>query len=271
MASESDMHKIIQKLRLNCRLVGECRLWDGRVDGSGYGQVTCHGVFKPVHRWMYMYIHGADSDDTTTIEQTCSNRRCIAPAHLKLVARPKKTVYVAPVRRRKLTEQQVIEIRAIRSRGYTFVEIAELYGVSHTTIYTVVNEGQGVPLELGIPPRRVPEEAPRIAKALNSEDWTDEHKSFLKDTLSRNTTLSEMGCMLWTKARHVSGAGVYTFKGKTYQTHRLCYLVFMGPIPAGYSLGHTCPNLHCCHKDHLLLASYIESTHRDRQTDPAMH
>ncbi len=59
------------------------------------------------------------------------------------------------------------------------------------------------------------------------------------------------GCWLWTRALDRGGYGLCWADGRHYRAARLAYEVFVGPIPLGYQIHHTCPNRNCINPDHL--------------------
>lgn len=63
------------------------------------------------------------------------------------------------------------------------------------------------------------------------------------------------GCLLWQKSRTPNGYPKTTIKGRTVAVHRLAYRVFVGPIPAGLRVLHTCDVRHCIERTHLFLGT----------------
>lgn len=59
------------------------------------------------------------------------------------------------------------------------------------------------------------------------------------------------GCWLWQKSKSKDGYGWASFKNKTYQAHRLFYILIKGPIPDGLVLDHVCRCRHCVNPEHL--------------------
>jgi hypothetical protein len=73
------------------------------------------------------------------------------------------------------------------------------------------------------------------------------------------------GCWNWTKAkdpRPGKGHGLMTVGGKMLKPHRLAYELFVGPIPAGMHILHSCDNGACCNPAHLR-----PGTHQDNMRD----
>jgi hypothetical protein len=59
------------------------------------------------------------------------------------------------------------------------------------------------------------------------------------------------GCWLWQGAVNTKGYGLVKIDGKTLRSHRAYFTTYVGPIPAGYHLHHTCERPSCVNPDHL--------------------
>jgi len=74
-------------------------------------------------------------------------------------------------------------------------------------------------------------------------------------------------CWLWNKNVGRDGYGKVTLgkdgngKQRTINAHRLCYLLFVGPIPEGLSCLHTCDNRRCCNPAHLWIGTQKDNVH----------
>lgn len=65
------------------------------------------------------------------------------------------------------------------------------------------------------------------------------------------------GCWEWTAGRTPEGYGKFWLNGRTIGAHRAAWLLFVGPIPEGICVMHTCDNPPCVRwTDHLELGSY---------------
>lgn len=59
------------------------------------------------------------------------------------------------------------------------------------------------------------------------------------------------GCWEWTKTVNNAGYGQISVNGRQEMTHRVAYVLWVGPIPDGMQLDHLCRNRPCCNPAHL--------------------
>jgi len=87
----------------------------------------------------------------------------------------------------------------------------------------------------------------------------EEHKKRIMENVDVD---SATGCWNWTGGLSYHGYG--NAKGIVdgqpyYNSHRLAYAVFVGPIPKYESVHHTCSNTTCCNPEHLQPVSVREN------------
>lgn len=71
--------------------------------------------------------------------------------------------------------------------------------------------------------------------------------------------VSKVTCWTWTRSLDASGYGQINIRGKMTKAHRLAYEAFVGPIPAGLFVCHTCDNPPCCNPEHLFLGTAADN------------
>lgn len=69
--------------------------------------------------------------------------------------------------------------------------------------------------------------------------------------LMSGMVINDSECMLWSGANSGNGYGRIYVDGKTRATHILSYELFVGPVPKGKVLDHTCRNRACFNPGHL--------------------
>lgn len=70
--------------KIEARLIkGDCWIWQGSVDTTGYGLIRIGGSLKKVHR-AYLSALGHDIDGKE-VDHLCRVHRCCRPDHLELV------------------------------------------------------------------------------------------------------------------------------------------------------------------------------------------
>ena len=120
----------------------DCWLWTASRHSAGYGQISINNRPVTAHRVAWELTVGpvpAGMD----VCHTCDNRLCVNPAHLFLGTRAENMADMARKyrgttgernRHAKLTDQQVIAIRAARAQGESRHEVAARFGVSPYTV-----------------------------------------------------------------------------------------------------------------------------------------
>ena len=123
---------------------GECLEWTGSLVSTGYGQTKINRKVWHTHR-LALELEGFDITGHCVLH-SCDNRACCNPKHLRvgtaaenIADRDSKgrqargtTIHLS-----KLTEKQVLEIRAIT--GMKQKDIAVQYGVKPAAINQIIN------------------------------------------------------------------------------------------------------------------------------------
>jgi hypothetical protein len=69
---------------------GECLIWYGQRDSSGYGLINVDGKRSLVHRYVWSQANGP-LDSGTELDHSCHNRACINMDHLRIATRSENT------------------------------------------------------------------------------------------------------------------------------------------------------------------------------------
>ncbi len=81
------------------------------------------------------------------------------------------------------------------------------------------------------------------------------------------------GCWLWTARTDEYGYGAITVRGQELKAHRLSYEFYVGRIPDGLLVLHSCDNPPCVRPDHLRAGTYADNVNDmwSRGRGPARH
>jgi hypothetical protein len=77
----------------------------------------------------------------------------------------------------------------------------------------------------------------------------------LEDRLRRRLTETPGGCWVFSGANKGGSHryGQLKVAGRMVMTHRIAYELWVGPIPSGFLICHSCDNPPCCNPEHLFL------------------
>jgi hypothetical protein len=265
-----------------------CWVWQRTRSKAGYGQTYVEGKMDYTHREFYEgYV--ADIPPGLVIDHLCRNRACCNPDHLEPVTfaenmrrtrRPAckrghplsdETVYVAPDGERQCRECNRMRYRA-RARRLA-VEYRE-----QGTARALRTRAEGLvppllpPIPLGkchcgcggdtkiarktISAKGIVKGQPMRYLRGHAGSWREDGGYAIDPST---------GCWIWQRSTSFNGYGQLWHDGRVQRAHRVFYQIYVGPIPDGLQIDHTCRNRLCVNPDHLQAVTAIENVHRTRR------
>ena len=120
--------------KVNKNGLNGCWIWTAGFSG-GYGLIDTEGKKRGAHVVSWELHNGRKVKDGYVLHHECKHRKCVNPEHLTEMTKAEHDEHHS-----KLTEQQVLEIRADWATGkYTQKQLAEKYDVSISLIGQIVN------------------------------------------------------------------------------------------------------------------------------------
>lgn len=150
------------------------------------------------------------------------------------------------MRKPKLTNDQIAEIKLKCKEGYSNAELSPRYGVSKMSITRIRNDTYF--------------QGKSMAEIKESTKLTP---SQIRQKILDGSRLDHVsGCWEWMCAKTSAGYGNIIVDGKVLLSHRISYSCFVGPLSDEILACHKCDNPGCCNPDHLFSGS-----HQDNITD----
>lgn len=150
MFSESDVARFWR--RVDKRGPDECWVWQGTRGIHGYGQMSVNNRQVSTHRISKMLEVGHGLLATQIVCHHCDNPPCCNPAHLFVgtvldnmrdAARKGRLIQLPALRgsenyKAKVTESQVLEIRAQSARGVSRRDLCLRFGIKLPTVGHII-------------------------------------------------------------------------------------------------------------------------------------
>ena len=201
-----------------------CWLWGGSVCARGFPRMYVPGGARTAVHRVAFELSGGAIPDTAELARACTVRLCVNPAHM--VITPRRIAPAAPADKI-CTECQAPTARLRRDRCDRCYD--------------------------------------RLWRRESKAGSTRKRGQTIKENLLSNVAAGPDGCWIYTKAPSSStgypNLGLKLARGMS--AHRASFLAFVGPIPDGFHVDHTCHNravdcpggtcLHrrCVNPDHL--------------------
>jgi len=122
-----------------------CWVWLGCTYGWGYGHIKIGGKARPVHIVSYEDLFGSIPQGALVLH-TCDNPLCVRPDHLflgthaiNMADRDAKNRNAKGIM---IGNSEVIEMRFLRTMGWTIRRLAKRYSISHTQANAIVRRLQ---------------------------------------------------------------------------------------------------------------------------------
>jgi hypothetical protein len=262
-----------------------CWVWQRAKTTAGYGTLTFRGKTSYAHR-VYYETYVADIPPGLVLDHLCRNPACCNPDHLEPVTftenmrRTRRAtckrghqlsdgnVYIAPDGERQCRDCNRIRARARVRRMAADVKLERSRRMTQTSSPILLE-----PLVPSIPLGKCQcgcGADTAIAKKSNSAkgivkgqpmrylrghagSWR-EHGGYAIDPST--------GCWIWQRSTSLNGYGQVWHEGRLQRAHRVFYQLYVGPIPDGKQIDHTCANKRCVNPEHLEPVTAIENTHR---------
>jgi DNA-binding CsgD family transcriptional regulator len=133
--------RITNKVQI-CAETG-CWNWKGAKQVRGYGELSIGGKKYAAHRLSYALFHG-QWPGRLYVCHSCDNVSCVNPDHLFLGTQKDNLQDMAAKGRSMRGERNAQaklrddDVKAIRASGYTKQKLADQYGVSLSTIQSII-------------------------------------------------------------------------------------------------------------------------------------
>ena len=135
-----------------------CWIWQAAKDVNGYGCLAIEGKKERAHRVSYKLFIGNIKDIENSdyrgacVIHSCDNRACVNPSHLR-IGTHQDNMNDKSIRKRfvsnpllgekhqnsKLKNNDISDIRVLKGYGLSPTQLAEIYGVTRSTIHSLLN------------------------------------------------------------------------------------------------------------------------------------
>jgi len=146
----------------------------------------------------------------------------------------------------KLSDDQVKEIHAMVQATGSVIEAAKYFGIARSIVNAISLRRTYLHLNLPILESQ--------SKAILNKRMS------LRDRLLNNHVKNpETGCWNWTLSLGKRGYGYMSINDTNTMAHRVSYEIFVGPVPDGLFVLHSCDNPQCMNPDHLHIGTHEDN------------
>lgn len=82
-----------------------------------------------------------------------------------------------------------------------------------------------------------------------------DYEERIKVKILENIKIDGKGCWLWQGTKHRQGYGLISYNRKPSLLHRVSWIVYIGELPKGMKICHSCDVPSCCNPSHLFLGT----------------
>lgn len=134
------LHRFVEKIG-SVEPESGCWLWEGALGSDGYGRVRRRGVTYSAHRFSYELFKGPIPEGLCVMH-LCDVPRCVNPRHLVLGTKADNSRDMLRKGRdghpvRKLTYEQVVEVREMLAQGATKAAVSERFDICRSTVQDI--------------------------------------------------------------------------------------------------------------------------------------
>ena len=160
------------------------------------------------------------------------------------------------------------EAALLYTSGESLSKIGLRYGVSRQRVFQVISAGR-IALHGHLRKQRKCAGCSKlltgaVGKKRNWHKWcSEECKKAHLESLQRERLYSRIhktrGCWIWKGSLHRTGYGTTWWRGKHDYAHRVIWDAFVGSIPQGKHVLHSCDNPRCVRPSHLFLGTQLDN------------
>lgn len=107
-----------------------CWIWQRGKNQYGYGMKYVHPKKMLAHRWIYEMYEGLIAKGLD-LDHLCRNPACVRPDHMEPVTH---AVNIRRGSNAKMTHETVLELRKLKSEGYSNRALARLFGLNRSHV-----------------------------------------------------------------------------------------------------------------------------------------